>query len=212
MNSLELLSNLVQSGKSKDVIEKVKELIEAGVNADEILNNGLLQGMNEIGVKWKNGKAFIPEVLIAARALNAGMDVLKLAFVSDNNNLETVVIGTVKGDMHDIGKNLVGMMLKSKGLRVIDLGTNVDAHTFITAAKEHKAKFVCMSALLTTTMLYFKNVVEAFVEAGLRDKVTILCGGAPVTPEFSESVGCDYYSNDAVTCAELVSALVKEIE
>ncbi|HHU56287.1 MAG TPA: cobalamin-binding protein [Acholeplasmataceae bacterium] len=208
MNFKELAS-LVEFGKAKEVEESVKNMLEDGLNPHDILNEGLLPGMNEVGQKWKNGKVFIPEVLIAARALNTGMKLLQERLANANTSLGKIVLGTVKGDMHDIGKNLVGMMLKSKGFNVIDLGTNVDSKGFIEAAKKHDAKFVCMSALLTTTMLYFKTVIEDFEKEGLRDKVIILGGGAPVTEEFSKSVGCDYYANDAVSCAELIYNLVK---
>jgi 5-methyltetrahydrofolate--homocysteine methyltransferase len=210
MNDLEMLSQLVQTGKAKDVVVKVQELIDKGVPATTIINEGLLQGMNEVGLKWKAGKAFIPEVLITARALNAGMDLLQKYIIIDPAQEVTVVIGAVRGDMHDIGKNLVGMMLKSKGLKVVDLGTNVDSAAFISAVKEHHARFVCMSALLTTTMLYFKTVCDDFKSAGLRDQVTILGGGAPVTEEFAKQCGCDYFRNDALACADLVAQLAKE--
>jgi 5-methyltetrahydrofolate--homocysteine methyltransferase len=210
MNDLEMLSELVQKGKAKDVVIKVQELIDKGVAAHTIINDGLLQGMNEVGLKWKAGKAFIPEVLITARALNAGMDLLQKYITIDPAQEVTVVIGAVKGDMHVIGKNLVGMMLKSKGLKVVDLGTNVDSASFISAVKEHHARYICMSALLTTTMLYFKTVCDDFRAAGLRDQVTILCGGAPVTEDFAKQCGCDYYRNDALACADLVVQLSKE--
>lgn len=182
-------------------------MLEEGINPHDILNLGLLPGMNEIGQKWKNGKAFIPEVLIAARALNTGMALLE-SVMEKENTLGNVIIGTVKGDKHDIGKNLVGMMLKSKGFNVIDLGTDVDAGRFVEAAKTYNAKFVCMSALLTTTMLYFKNVVDEFKASGLND-VIIKGGGAPVTEAFSKSVGCSYYANDAVSGAELIYNLAR---
>jgi 5-methyltetrahydrofolate--homocysteine methyltransferase len=210
MNDLEMLSQLVQSGKAKDVAVKVQELIDKGLPANTIINQGLLEGMNEVGLKWKAGKAFIPEVLITARALNAGMDLLQKYITVDPAQEVTVVIGAVKGDMHDIGKNLVGMMLKSKGLKVVDLGTNVDSASFISAVKEHHARYICMSALLTTTMLYFKTVCDDFRAAGLRDQVTILCGGAPVTEDFAKQCGCGYFRNDALACADLVAQLAKE--
>lgn len=211
MRELEILSNLVETGKSKEVVQKVQELVDQGFDTNIILNQGLLKGMNEIGLKWKAGKAFIPEVLICARALNMGMDLLQKYILAKPNQREVVVIvGTVKGDKHDIGKNLVGMMLKSKGLKVVDLGTDVDSNTFISAVKEHNARFVCLSALLTTTMLYFKNIVEDFKLIGLREQVTILCGGAPVSEEYSRECGCDYYRNDALACADLIAELARE--
>ena len=211
MKEFEILSNLVETGKAMEVVTKVQELVDQGIDANLILNQGLLKGMNDIGLKWKAGKAFIPEVLICARALNAGMDLLQKYIEADpNQKEEVVIIGTVKGDKHDIGKNLVGMMLKSKGLKVVDLGTDVDADAYIAAVTEHNARFVCLSALLTTTMLYFKHVVEVFKDEGLRDQVTILCGGAPVTEAFSRECGCDYYRADALACAELIASLVKE--
>lgn len=211
MSELEILSNLVETGKSKEVVQKVQELVDQGIDTQSILNQGLLKGMNEVGLKWKAGKAFIPEVLVCARALNMGMDLLQKYIVTNpNQKEEVVIIGTVKGDKHDIGKNLVGMMLKSKGLKVIDLGTDVDSTKYISAVKEHDARFVCLSALLTTTMLYFKTIVEDFKQEGLRDKVTLLCGGAPVSEEFSRDCGCDYYRNDALACADLITELAME--
>ena len=207
MNNLVHLSNLVQTGKAKDVIAYVQELITNKVELDVILNDGLLAGMNEVGQKWKLGKAFIPEVLIAARALNAGMEILEQHMTTETSK-EVIIIGTVKGDMHDIGKNLVGMMLKSKGFKVIDLGTNVDAQTFVAAAIENKARIVCMSALLTTTMMYFNEVVQAFKQNNLLPDVKLFCGGAPVTKEFATEIGC-YWANDAISCAEAIENIVR---
>lgn len=207
MNRFENLNVLVETGKAKEVEKVVTEMLADGINPLEILNQGLLPGMNQVGQKWKEGKVFIPEVLIAARALNAGLALLE-ANKKVPSTLGNVIIGTVKGDMHDIGKNLVAMMLKSKGFNVIDLGTNVDADTFLAEAQKHQAQIVCMSALLTTTMLYFKTVVDKFHEAGL-DDIIIMGGGAPVTEEFSKEVGCTHYANDAVSCANLLYNLVR---
>lgn len=210
-NKLETLALLVETGKKQEVIELVEALIVANYALDDILHFGLLKGMNTIGTKWKQGQAFIPEVLVAARALNAGMELITKNMPIEAKDKQTkIVIGTVKGDMHDIGKNLVIMMLKAKGFEVIDLGINVDAEDYVEAVKRENAPFVCMSALLTTTMLYFKEVVSAFIAANMRQDVIILGGGAPVTQKFATDAGCDYYANDALDCANLIVELVAE--
>lgn len=204
MSKLNEISELLQKGKSKLVKELVQAAIEEGFSPKEILEDGLLAGMNIIGEKFKNNEVFVPEVLIAARAMNNGVEILKPHLnAAGVKAAGTVILGTVKGDMHDIGKNLVKMMIESKGLDVIDLGVDVPAQKFVDSAIEHNAKVVCCSALLTTTMLQMKEVVEAFKNANMRDNVKIMVGGAPVNEAFAQNVGADKYTPDAATAAEV---------
>ena len=203
MSILQEMSVLLQQGRAPKVKELVGQAIEEGISPKEILEDGLLSGMSIIGEKFKNNEVFVPEVLIAARAMNAGVEILKPHLVSEGvESKGTAVIGTVKGDLHDIGKNLVKMMLEGKGLNVIDLGVDVAAETFIEKAKEVNAQIICCSALLTTTMGEMKNVVEKAKEAGLRDSVKIMIGGAPVTQNFCDSIGADVYTTDAASCSD----------
>ena len=188
----------------------VQKALDEGINPEEILNEGLLKGMVAIGDKWKRNEAYIPEVLIAARAMNGGMEVLEQVLAANNIKTKgTVVIGTVKGDLHDIGKNLVAMMMKGVGYQVIDIGADVTARRFVDEAEKHNADVVCMSALLTTTMPYIRTVVDEFEKRGLRDKYILMAGGAPVSKEYVKEVGADYYSKDAVGAAELLPQIIK---
>lgn len=194
---------LLQQGRAPAVKEKVQAAIDEGIDAQQILQEGLLAGMNVIGEKFKENKVFIPEVMIAARAMNAGMELLKpLLTAGGAQDAGVVVIGTVKGDMHDIGKNLCKMMLEGKGLRVIDLGVDVAAAKYLAAAQEHHAQVICCSALLTTTMNEMRQVVAAVADSPLAGKVKIMIGGAPVTQTFCDTIGADCYTPDAATCAE----------
>ena len=203
MEILNNISQALQKGKAKDVKAMVQEALDAGISAEKVLNEGLLSGMNVIGVKFKNNEVYVPDVLIAARAMKAGTEILKPLLVEDGvASAGKAILGTVKGDLHDIGKNLVGMMLEGKGIEVIDIGTDVDAQQFVDAAKENGAKLICCSALLTTTMGEMKNVVEAAEAAGIRDQVTIMVGGAPVNDSFAKSIGADIYTADAASAAE----------
>lgn len=210
---MEILSNIseaLQKGKAKDVKVMVQEALDAGIPAQQILSDGLLAGMSVIGVKFKNNEVYVPDVLIAARAMKAGTEILKPKLAADGVKASgRIILGTVKGDLHDIGKNLVGMMMEGKGLEVIDLGTDVPAERFVTAAIEHKAQIICCSALLTTTMSEMKNVVQAAVDAGVRDQVTIMVGGAPVNDTFARSIGADIYTADAASAAEAAIAALK---
>jgi len=159
--------------------------------------------MSIVGEKFKNNEVFVPEVLIAARAMNAGVEILRPHLISAGvESKGTVVIGTVKGDLHDIGKNIVKMMLEGKGLAVIDLGVDVAPEAFVEAAKEHNADIICCSALLTTTMTEMKNVVDLAKDAGIRDNVKIMVGGAPITQNFCDSIGADVYTSDAASCSD----------
>ncbi|HEX3047136.1 MAG TPA: corrinoid protein [Bacillota bacterium] len=203
MGLLEDVSSSLQQGNAKKVKELVQQAIDDGIDAKTILEEGLLSGMNIIGVKFKNNEVYVPDVLIAARAMNAGTELLKPLLISSGvKAYGKVVLGTVKGDLHDIGKNLVRMMMEGKGLEVIDLGIDVSPEKFITAAQENQAQIIACSALLTTTMTEMKNVVQACEAAGLRKKVTIMVGGAPVTDSFCKSIGADLYAPDAASAAE----------
>ncbi len=204
MGILEDMSTLLQQGRAPKVKELVTQALEEGISPKDILEEGLLSGMSVIGEKFKNNEVFVPEVLIAARAMNAGVEILKPYLVSAGVETKgTAVIGTVKGDLHDIGKNLVKMMLEGKGLNVIDLGVDVSPETFVEKAKEYNADIICCSALLTTTMTEMKNVVDKACAEGIRDKVKIMIGGAPVTQSFCDSIGADYYTPDAATASEV---------
>ena len=202
MSILVEIGEALEKGKRKIVVQQVKEALEAGYTPQQILTEGLLPGMDRVGVKFRNNEIFVPEVLVAARAMSAGTEVLKPLMAGDDSTcLGTVVIGTVKGDLHDIGKNLVKMMVEGKGIEVIDLGVDVPAETFIQTAIEKNAKIICCSALLTTTMPAIADVIKAAEDASIRDKVKIMVGGAPVTQEFADSIGADCYTPDAATAA-----------
>ena len=202
-NIISEISAALQSGKAKIVKELVPQALAEGISAKDILEQGLLAGMDIIAVKFKNNEVYVPEVLIAARAMNAGTEILKPHLAeSGAKPVGKALLGTVKGDLHDIGKNLVRMMLEGKGIEVVDLGVDVPPEKFIEAYKEHNADVIALSALLTTTMGEMKNTVQAFVDAGERDKVIIMVGGAPVTDSFRESIGADIYAADAASAAE----------
>ena len=203
MQILEEISAALQQGKLKVVTELVTKAMGDGISAKDILEGGLLAGMGVIGEKFKNNEVYVPEVLIAARAMNGGAALLKSALAEEGvESSGTVVLGTVKGDLHDIGKNLVKMMMEGKGLKVVDMGVDVPADKFIETAKAENAHIVACSALLTTTMSEMKNVVEAANIAGIRDKLKIMIGGAPITQEFCKSIGADLYAPDAASAAD----------
>lgn len=200
---LDDISANMQAGKAKIVKTLVQEALDQGLSAQEILMNGLLAGMNIVGQKFKNNEVFVPEVLIAARAMSKGTEILK-PYLAEEGAVAAgkVCIGTVKGDLHDIGKNLVKMMLEGKGFEVIDLGVDVAPETFLQTALDEKCDIVCCSALLTTTMPMLGEVVKTFEEAGVRDQFKIMVGGAPVTQAFCDQIGADAYTTDAASCAE----------
>jgi len=207
MAILEEISELLQKGKAPLVKEKVQIALDEGISAKDILEQGLLTGMSIIGEKFKNNEVFVPEVLIAARAMNMGVGVLKPYLIEEGvESKGTAVIGTVKGDLHDIGKNLVKMMLEGKGITVIDLGTDVSPETFVDSAIENNALIICCSALLTTTMGEMKKVVETANEKGVREKFKIMVGGAPITQSFCDSIGADCYTPDAASAASAALA------
>ena len=208
-NILNEISQNLQQGRAKAVKELVEQAVQEGIDAKTILEEGLIAGMSVIGEKFRNNEVYVPQVLIAARAMKAGTEVLQPLLASSGVKAKgKVVIGTVRGDLHDIGKNLVKMMMEGKGLEVIDLGVDVPAEKFVEKAIEEKADIVACSALLTTTMTEIGTVVDAIVRAGIRDEVTIMIGGAPVTDSFCKQIGADIYTPDAASAAE---AAVKAI-
>ena len=203
MSTLTEISELLQKGKANEVKELAQKALDEGIAAKQVLEEGLMPGMSIIGDKFKKNEVYVPEVLIAARAMNAGIEILKPHMSdADATDRGTVVLGTVKGDLHDIGKNLVKIMMEGKGMNVVDCGIDVSPEQFVAAAKEHNAEIIACSALLTTTMTEMENVVKAAQEAGIRDKVTIMVGGAPVTQSFCESIGADRYAPDAASAAD----------
>lgn len=212
MSLLNEISENLQKGKAKIVKELVQQAIDAGIPAQEILEQGLLSGMNVIGEKFKKNEVFVPEVLVTARAMNQGAALLK-PFLSESGveSVGKVCIGTVKGDLHDIGKNLVKMMMEGKGLEVIDLGTDVAPETYVKTAIEQNCQIICCSALLTTTMPVMGEVVKEAEKAGIRDKVKIMVGGAPVTESFCEQIGADKYTTDAASAADAAVELCRAI-
>ena len=204
MELLDQISERLQNGKAKEVKLLVQQAIDEGIPAQTILEEGLLSGMGIIGEKFKKNEVFVPEVLVAARAMNQGAALLKPLLVTDGVKATgRVCIGTVKGDLHDIGKNLVKMMMEGKGLEVVDLGTDVAPETFVQAAKEQHCQVICCSALLTTTMSVMEEVVKAAEAAGIRDHVKIMVGGAPVTEAFCRQIGADAYTPDAASAADI---------
>ena len=211
MSTIQDISAFLQKGRAKNVKALVQQALDENLDPKEILNEGLLAGMMVIGEKFKNNEVFVPEVLVAARALNAGLTILEPKLVEVGNEpVGKVVIGTVKGDLHDIGKNLVAMMLKGVGFEVKDLGVDVAPEAFIDAAEEIGADVICMSALLTTTMPNMEATITLLQEKGLRDKYIVMVGGAPVNDKFAEQIGADYYTPDAATCAEVAKKAVTE--
>lgn len=210
MSVLIEISEFVQKGRAKNVKELVAQALDNGVTAKEILNDGLIAGMMAIGEKFKKNEVYVPEVLIAARAMNMGVSILKpYLSVEGVEPVGKAVICTVKGDLHDIGKNLVKMMLEGVGINCIDLGTDVSAEQVVEAVKENDVQIVALSSLLTTTMEYHKDVIDALTEAGLRDKVKVMVGGAPVSEDFAKQVGADAYASDAATAADAALSFFK---
>ncbi len=203
------IADALKAGNAPKVKQMVQTAVDQGHEPSDIVNKALIVGMGEIGELFKNNEVYVPEVLIAARAMKAGLELLRpLLAEKDVKPLGKVVIGTVKGDLHDIGKNLVAMMLEGAGFEVIDLGIDVDTDKFVNAVKDTKADAVAMSALLTTTMPVMKEIIDAIKLAGLRDQVKILVGGAPVTHEFAAEIGADGYAPDAASAADLAKQLI----
>lgn len=207
MADFEQVSQLLQKGKAKDLAALVEEMLSSGVVPKDILTEGLIKGMNIVGVKFKNNEVFVPEVLIAARAMNAALAVLKPALAETGvKPVGKALICTVKGDLHDIGKNLVKMMIEGIGLEVVDLGVDCSAEKIVNAVKEQAPDIICLSALLTTTMMAQKETIDALKQAGIRDKVKVMVGGAPVTQSFADEIGADSYAADAATAAQVARA------
>lgn len=204
MSIFEEMSSFLQQGRAPKVKELAAKALEDGEDAQQILEEGLLSGMSIIGEKFKNNEVYVPEVLIAARAMNAGMEVLKPALASSDMKAKgKAVMGTVKGDLHDIGKNLVKIMFEGKGIEVVDLGTDVAPEKFVQAAIDEEADIIACSALLTTTMGVMKDVVEKAKEMGVRDRFKIMIGGAPVTENYKDSIEADYYTADAASASDV---------
>ena len=208
MADMAKIARAVEGGRRKVVDQLVREALAEGVKAETILNEGLVVGMTNLGEQFKNGEVYVPEVLVAARAMKTGTEILKPLLVAENvQSLGTVAIGTVEGDLHDIGKNLVGMMLEGSGFTVMDLGVDVKPEMFIDAVRGG-AKIIGMSALLTTTMPMMAKVIERLKDEGLRDQVKVMIGGAPITQEYADEIGADGYSSDAASAAELAKRLI----
>lgn len=200
---LQEISVLLQRGKANDLKNLVSQALEQGIEPKTILNEALIAGMSIIGHKFKNNEVFVPEVLIAARAMNAGMEVIKPELIATGiEPIGKALICTVKGDLHDIGKNLVKMMFEGQGIECVDLGVDVDKDVVVEAVKTHNPDILCLSALLTTTMFSQQEIIQAITEANLRDDVMIMIGGAPVTQEFADQIGADAYKADAASAAE----------
>jgi 5-methyltetrahydrofolate--homocysteine methyltransferase len=205
----QIIASKLYRGEEEEVAELVQQALDQGMDPQEILSGGLIAGMDEVGRDFKAGDLFVPEVLIAARAMHAGMNVLRpLLAESDVPTAGRCLIGTVKGDLHDIGKNLVKMMLEGAGFETIDLGVDIEPGDFVASVREHLPNIVGMSALLTTTMVNMKTTIEALEEAGLRHTVKIMVGGAPVTEAFAEEIGADAYASDAASAVEVARSLV----
>jgi len=205
---LQKIASNLYDGEDETVAGLVQDALDKGMSPKDILSGGLIAGMDEVGRDFKAGDLFVPEVLIAARAMRAGMSILRpLLSEGDQSSVGRYVIGTVKGDLHDIGKNLVKMMLEGAGFETIDVGTDVGPADFVTAVREHRPGLVGMSALLTTTMVNMKATIEALEEAGLRDSVKIMIGGAPVTAAYAEQIGADAYAPDAASAVDIAREL-----
>ena len=207
---VEQMHDDLYDGMADEVVEGTRILLERGWGAEKVLSDALVEGMRIVGVDFRDGILFVPEVLLAANAMKAGMAVLRpLLAETGAKPIGKVVIGTVKGDIHDIGKNLVGMMLEGAGFEVVDLGVNTDAEKFIAALDEHKPDILGMSALLTTTMPYMKVVIQALKDRGIRDDYIVLVGGAPLNEEFGAAIGADAYCRDAAVAAETARSFIE---
>ena len=206
----ETISQAVERGDDKQVIKIVREAFANGVSALDILEGGLVPGIQALGKLFRDGEAYLPEVLLSCRAMDRGVDELK-PYLSDTNmhNKGTVVLGTVEGDLHDVGKNLVRLMLACNGFSVKDLGVDVSAESFVSVAREHSADIIGMSALLTLTMTYMPKVVKALEQAGLRHKVKVMIGGAPITREFADDIGAEGFAEDCVSAVDEAARLMR---
>ena len=213
MADLKAIAENLINGKAPAVEEGVRQALDEGVGVRDILHEGLIAGMNVVGQKFKNNEFYIPEVLIAARAMKSGMELIRPRLIEEKvEPLGIAAIGTVKGDLHDIGKNLVAMMLEGAGFEVVDCGIDVPPEKFLEAVKEKGVQIICMSALLTTTMPSMKTTVEAIKEAGVSDKVRTMIGGAPVTQSYADQIGADGYAPDAASAADMAKELMVGIK
>lgn len=209
MELLQEIANCIINGKAPDTERLVQQALDSKVPVKDILNQGLIAGMDVVGTKFKNNEFYVPEVLIAARAMKTGMKLLKPRFEESGvEPIAKLALGTVKGDLHDIGKNLVAMMLEGAGFEIIDLGVDVAPEKYIAAIKDNNAQVIGMSALLTTTMLNMKTIIEALKNDALRDRVKIVIGGAPVTQSYADEIGADGYAADAATAVTVVKQLL----
>ena len=211
MSRIQEIDQLIQQGRGKKVCETIQAAMDEGISAADILREGMLPAMSAIGEKFKNNEVFVPEVLVAARAMNMGMALLK-PYMADCGiePTGTAVIGTVRGDMHDIGKNLVKMMIEGKGLRVVDLGVDVSPEKFLEAAEENHADIICCSALLTTTMGEIKNILAYLEARNVRSKYKVMIGGAPVSQSYCDAIGADYYTPDAASAADVAYRICRQ--
>lgn len=211
MTNLTELYEAILKGKLPVAVEITQAAIDEGIDPQHIIDDYMIKAMEEIGARFEAGKAFVPELLMAARAMKGPLELLKPLLKGDNTQiLGTVIIGTVKGDLHDIGKNLVASMLEGCGFEVINVGTDVSSEKFVEKIKEHDASIVCMSALLTTTMVYMKSVIETLEREGLRSKVKVMIGGAPINDKFAASIGADGYSPNANAAVSLAKQLLSK--
>ncbi|MGB9792202.1 MAG: cobalamin B12-binding domain-containing protein [Thermacetogeniaceae bacterium] len=209
MSSLKELTELVIAGDIQGVKEVTRQLLDSGVDPLQVINEGLIPGIEEVGVRFKEGEMFVPEMMIAAQAMKAGVELAKERISgADVPTVGKVVIGSVKGDLHDIGKNLVIMMLESSGFSVVDLGVDVPVEKFVQAIREHRPQIVGMSALLTTTMPVMRDVIRALEKEGLRQEVKVIIGGAPVTQAYADEIGADGYAADAAAAIDLCKGLL----
>ena len=212
MAKLSDLHNAIVKGNLELAVSTTQEALQENIDPQTLISDYLIKGMEEIGTQFEAGKAYVPNLLMSARAMKGALELLKPYMENDKNtiSLGKVVIGTVKGDLHDIGKNLVSSMLEGCGFEVINLGVDGSDEKFVEAAKEHKANIVCMSALLTTTMVYMKEVIKAFEKAGIRNDVKIMIGGAPLSEKFAEEIGADGYSDNANAAVTLARKLLNK--
>lgn len=209
MEDFNQLKEAISTGKLEVAVQLTQQAIDAGIPPQDIINTYLIKGMEEIGAKFEEGKAFVPNLLLSARAMKGCLDLLKPLLKDEASaSLGKLVIGTVKGDLHDIGKNLVASMLEGCGFEVINLGVDISSQQFVDAVKEHKADILCLSALLTTTMNYMKEVIDALQEAGLRDQIKVMVGGAPVNDAFARQIGADGYSSNANAAVNLAKQIL----
>jgi len=209
MANFEELSQAVFDGDEEKVVEVTKSLLSSGADPQDVISNGLIAGMGRVGVLFKNNEMFVPEVLMSAKAMNTGVDVIKESQKNfDIPSAGKVLLATVKGDLHDIGKNLVGMVMEGNGYTVYNLGVDIEPEKFVEAVKQYQPDIVAMSALLTTTMMEMKSTIDALVEAGVRDKVKVIIGGAPITQDFADEIGADGYAADAASAVDLCNGLM----